>query len=251
MRATRPCRSFPAGRSQPCAHGPTSAQHPCRGPAFESYAARWPGASLGVALGYAGVIALDVDTEDASQLAAICGAVPPSPAAKTGAKGFTAFHRAPPGAIIPSRHYTEALKRCIADLLSAGTQTVLPPSPHPAGHAYRWLTAATLLTVPAHDLPLAPADIAERLDTALAPWMPRRQFEAVHTLRASPPEGLDLRRFTSFARLVWRAGRASWRQPPRGRAKQRAVRPGGRARQIRAPWGAFPQRDRDSGNRRV
>ena len=49
---------------------------------IQSYAARWPGASLGLALGYAGVIALDVDTEDASQLAAICGAVPPSPVVK-------------------------------------------------------------------------------------------------------------------------------------------------------------------------
>ena len=75
---------------------------------IQSYAARWPGASLGLALGYAGVIALDVDTEDASQLAAICGAVPPSPVAKAGAKGFTAFYRVPPGAIIPSRHYADA-----------------------------------------------------------------------------------------------------------------------------------------------
>ena len=73
---------------------------------IQSYGARWPGASLGVALGYAGVIALDVDTEDACQLAAICEAVPPSPVVKAGAKGFTAFYRVPPGAIVPSRHYT-------------------------------------------------------------------------------------------------------------------------------------------------
>jgi len=151
---------------------------------IRSYAARWPGASLGVALGYAGVIALDVDTEDASQLAAICGAVPPSPVVKAGAKGFTAFYRVPPGAIVPSRHYAGVAKRGIADLLSAGTQTVLPPSPHPAGHAYRWLTPDTLLTVRAPGLPEVPADIAARLETALAPWMPRRQFEGVHTLRA-------------------------------------------------------------------
>ncbi len=167
---------------------------------IQSYAARWPGASLGLALGYAGVIALDVDTEDASQLAAICGAVPPSPVVKAGAKGFTAFYRVPPGAIVPSRHYADAAKRGIADLLSAGTQTVLPPSPHPAGHPYRWLTPDTLLTVRAPGLPEVPADIAARLETALAPWMPRRQFEGTHTLRASPPEGLELRRLTSFAK---------------------------------------------------
>jgi hypothetical protein len=43
-----------------------------------------PRASLGVMLGYAGVIAPDVDTEDTVQLAAICAAVPASPVAKAG-----------------------------------------------------------------------------------------------------------------------------------------------------------------------
>ena len=140
---------------------------------IQSYGARWLGASLGVALGFAGVIALDVDTEDASQLAAVCGAAPPPPLAKSDAKGFTAFYRAPPGAITPS--------------------------PHPAGDAYRWLTPDTL-TVPAHDLSQAPADITGRLDTALAPWLPRRQFEGVHALRNSPPEGFELRQLPAFAK---------------------------------------------------
>ena len=31
---------------------------------IQGYGARWPRASLGVALGFAGVVALDVDTED-------------------------------------------------------------------------------------------------------------------------------------------------------------------------------------------
>ncbi len=173
---------------------------PMTRPRIRSYGARWPRASLGVALGYAGVVALDVDTEDASQLAAIREAVPPSPVAKTGAKGFTAFYRAAPGVSIPSRHYAASRKCGIADLLSTGTQTVLPPSPHPAGHVYRWLTADTLLSVPAHELPRAPADIAGRLETALAPWLPRRQFEGAQALRTCPPEGHELRRLTAFAK---------------------------------------------------
>ena len=49
-----------------------------------------------MALGYPGVVALDVDTEDASQLAAIRAAVPASPVAKAGPKGFTAFYWAVP-----------------------------------------------------------------------------------------------------------------------------------------------------------
>ncbi len=166
---------------------------------IQSYGARWPRASLGLALGYAGVIALDVDTEDAAQLAAICAVVPASPVAKTGAKGWAAFYRAAPGASIPSRHFAAGRKQGICDLLSLGTQTVLPPSPHPAGIAYRWLTPDTLLTVRACDLPEAPTDIAERLETALAPWMPRPQFQVPHTPRTGAPEGSERRRLIAFA----------------------------------------------------
>jgi hypothetical protein len=172
---------------------------PMAPPRLRSYGARWPRASLGVALGYAGVIALDVDTEDPEQLAAISGALPASPVSKAGAKGFTAFYRAVPGACIRSRHYVGTRKRGIADLLSVGTQTVLPPSPHPSGYVYRWLTADTLLSVPANELPQAPADIAERLETALASWMPRRLFVGAQILRTRPPERHELRRLNAFA----------------------------------------------------
>ncbi len=167
---------------------------------IQDYGARWPRASLGVALGYAGVIALDVDTEDAAQLAAIRAAVPASPVAKAGRKGFTAFYRASSGAGIASRHFAAGRKQGICDLLSTGTQTVLPPSPHPAGHAYRWLTADTLLTVRARELPEAPADLAGRLENALAPWMAQRQFNASHEQRNCPPAGHERRRLTAFAK---------------------------------------------------
>jgi hypothetical protein len=69
------------------------------------------------------VIALDVDTEDASQLAAIRETLPPSAVLKAGAKGFTAFYRAAAGSTIPSRHYAAGRKQGICDLLSTGTQT--------------------------------------------------------------------------------------------------------------------------------
>ena len=167
---------------------------------IQDYGARWPRASLGVALGFAGVVALDVDTEDAAQLAAIRAAVPASPVAKAGAKGFTAFYRAAPGAVIPSRHFAAGRKQPICDLLSTGTQTVLPPSPHPAGPAYRWLTVDTLLTIPARELPEAPADLAGCLEDALARWMPRPRFDASNERRTTPPAGHELRRLTAFAK---------------------------------------------------
>lgn len=183
---------------------------------IKGYGARWPRASLGVALGYAGVIALDVDTEDAAQLAAICAAVPASPVAKAGRKGFTAFYRAAPGAVISSRHYAAGRKQGICDLLSTGTQTVLPPSPHPAGLAYRWLTIDTLLTVPARELPEAPADIAGRLEDALAPWMPRPRFDASYERRTTPLAGHERRRLAAFAKSALAAWAARLAETPEG-----------------------------------
>jgi len=166
-----------------------------------AYAARWPLAGLGVALGFNGVIAIDVDTEVAAHIAAICAVVPPSPAAKAGAKGWTSFYRAPDGASLSVRHYTDAQGRGILDLLGAGAQTVIPPSRHPAGRAYRWLTPETLFTVPAVELPELPPDIAARLDEALAPWRQHREFRP-GTACQSPPEGFERRRLTAFARAA-------------------------------------------------
>ena len=167
---------------------------------IRAYGTRYPTMGLAVALGYNGVLALDVDTENPSQVNAICAALPPSPVAKAGAKGFTAFYRAAPGASIPSRHYADARKCGIADLLSVGAGTVLPPSMHPAGCAYRWLTPATLLSVSAHELPEVPADIGTRLEQVLAPWMAKREFKAAYGPRATPPAEQELRRIAAFAR---------------------------------------------------
>ena len=193
---------------------------------IQDYGARWPRASLGVALGFAGVVALDVDTEDAAQLAAIRAAVPASPVAKAGAKGFTAFYRAAPGAVVPSRHFAAGRKQGICDLLSTGTQTVLPPSPHPAGHAYRWLTPDTLLTVPARELPEAPADLAGRLEDALAPWRPRLRFDASYELRNGPRPDMNGGGSLRSPRLDWHARRASWHLPLRAAGTTRC-----------SPWG--------------
>ncbi len=93
---------------------------------------------------------------------------------------------------------------------------MLPPSPHPAGHAYRWLTVDTLLTVQARELPEAPADIAGRLESALAPWMPRRQFNASYELRAAPPAGHERRRLTAFAKSALSAWTARLAETPEG-----------------------------------
>jgi hypothetical protein len=174
---------------------------------IRDYSERRPAAGLGVALGFGGVLAIDVDTVDDDKVAAICAIVPPSPVAKTGAKGWTAFYRA--SAPMASRHYADAQRRGILDLLGVGTQTVLPPSPHPNGFGYRWTTPDTLLTVPACQLPEIPADIAEQLREALAPWCVRPAAPAEIAVRTGPaPEGLERRRLEAAARaaLMRKAG---------------------------------------------
>ena len=197
---------------------------------IRSYAERWPEAGLGVALGYNGVLALDIDTIDGRQIEAVCSTLPASPVAKMGQKGFTRYYRAPAGMTVPLRHFAG-----ICDLVSIGGATVLPPSIHPNGRPYRWLTEATLLDIPAADLPEAPGDIAERLAAALEPWLPQRKFD-IPEQRTAPPEGSELRRLIAFAKSGLARRARELADTGEGAEKQHAVRPGGRARQVRAPW---------------
>lgn len=183
---------------------------------IQDYGERRPMAGLGVALGYGGVVAVDVDTVDPEQLAAIRATLPPSivsgsanHVAKTGAKGWTAFYRA--SSPMASRHYAG-----IVDLLGVGTQTVLPPSPHPDGFLYRWTTADTLLTVPARQLPEIPADIAEQLEAALAPWCTRPVVPDIKSRTGAPPAGLERKRLEASARAALARKAAALAQTGKG-----------------------------------
>jgi hypothetical protein len=83
---------------------------------------------------------------------------------KTGRRGLTVF-ACDPSSTIRTRHYSG-----LADVLALGSQTVLPPTLHPAGVLYRWTTTATLLDLPIAALPVIAADLADKLASALAPW---------------------------------------------------------------------------------
>lgn len=57
------------------------------------------------------------------------------------------------------------------DIIGYGKQTVLPPSMHPNGMRYEWLTELRLGTsVDDYDLPVCPPDLCERITRALAPF---------------------------------------------------------------------------------
>lgn len=120
---------------------------------------------VGVALGFNGLIAIDIDTDDAEVMAAIRGVQPTKAVAKHGRRGVTLFGREPSGSI-RTRHFAG-----IADILGAGAQTVLPPTQHPAGVVYSWTSAETLLDTPIGNLPVIAPDIADQIADVLSPWM--------------------------------------------------------------------------------
>ncbi len=137
--------------------------------------ARSPSAyGVGVALGFNGLIAIDIDSDDAAITAAVREVLPFSfTVTKRGQRGRTVFWRDPSGSI-STRHFPG-----IVDVLAHGSQTVVPPTPHPeTGLLYYWTTDATLLDASIARLPIIASDIADRLATALAPWIEKTQRPA-------------------------------------------------------------------------
>lgn len=113
----------------------------------------------GLACGPAsGILAVDIDSDDAKVLAA----APLSPVRKRGKKGETRFFRYDPK--VPSCKVAG-----IIDILGLGRQTLLPPTTHPEGMAYTWLTPDTLENFDVKDLPFfTEKDLAD-LRQALEP----------------------------------------------------------------------------------
>lgn len=126
--------------------------------------------NIGLALGPAsGVCAVDIDTDDTEWLKKIEKILPESPVKKRGAKGYTAFYQYNG---LPSKSVRNEEGTAGIDFLSIGKQTVLPPSIHPSGKEYTWVTPSTLLTFPKGKLP----ELSETvLDQLLALFRPRVQ----------------------------------------------------------------------------
>ena len=93
---------------------------------------------VGLALGYRGVIGIDVDTDDSEQIRAVISVLPPIRAAKRGRRGFTVFFQDPTGIV-------QTARLRLVEILARGTQTVMPPSVHPdTGQPYLWLDPEAL-----------------------------------------------------------------------------------------------------------
>ena len=149
---------------------------------------RWPDAGVCVALGHAGLIAIDIDTDDPELCAALAAVIPESPIMKRGQKGFTAFYTGPE--TIKSAAFNVNNQR-VVDLLAHGKQTVVPPTVHPdTNKPYQWIGDTLESTTPDR-LPTLPADIAERIAEALQPF----GYAPTHTPR---PQG------EGYGHSIWR-----------------------------------------------
>ena len=139
----------------------------CERHADEKTYLKWmgqPNQGIGVCLGNASkLLALDFDDDINGLHDAIKSIVPDSPVKKVGKKGLTAFYQY-------SGEKTQSLKISkpggsvtVLDILAGGRHTVLPPSPHPEGMAYRWLTERTLENTYSNELPAIDPAIMARV----------------------------------------------------------------------------------------
>lgn len=143
----------------------------------------WPEAGIGVVLGKTSrIVALDKDYDlPAGGDDALNAIIPYSPVAKKGQKGWTKFYRYNGE---PSRSFDAAGHR-VLDVLSDGRQTVVPPTAHPSGCNYVWLTEETLDNILSVDeLPLLPDDFMEQVERVLAPYQTEQDRQYLKTARA-------------------------------------------------------------------
>ena len=125
----------------------------------------YPDGNIGLVLGpQAGVLVIDIDSEDTEVVGAILDVLDPfpSPWRRIGKKGMALAHR---WNGIPTFRIKDHDNTTLVELLSAGTQVVLPPSIHPdTGRPYE---ANTNLFEVVGSLTSLPEDAEQRLRSRL------------------------------------------------------------------------------------
>ena len=163
----------------------------------------WPHCGVGVVLGpLSGLVVLDVDTDDPQIIAAIEAVTPPSWCRKRGSKGYAAFYQYSGETNGRFNAEVNGQTSRVVDLLSAGTQTVIPPSIHPNGDLYDWLTPFQLQEIQLDELPTLPPGYHDMLTAALKPWRGTAR-QSTHT---GPIEVIEETTLGDFDHAeIWRA----------------------------------------------
>ena len=142
---------------------------------------QYPESGIGVVLGrVSNLIGVDKDydlSKDGED--ALSAIIPYTPIAKKGQKGWTKFYQ------------YNGEKSCsfdvngarVLDILSDGRQTVIPPTVHPSGCSYIWITEDTLDSIlSTNELPKLPDDFLEQVARVLAPY--QTQDDVKHQTKA-------------------------------------------------------------------
>jgi len=144
--------------------------------------------NLDLACGKAsGVIALDLDCTDQRILDVILPILPQSPVVKKGSKGETRFFKF-------TGEQTESLKfngEMVVEILSSNKKTTLPPSRHPNGLNYVWLSEETLLTINKTDLPILPPALFAHLGSVLRTKFPDIVQESLGKIKSGRNDELS------------------------------------------------------------
>lgn len=95
----------------------------------EIWLATFPNGNIGMPMGPAsGLVAIDIDTDDPKVLEVIDGILPPSPWERVGKKGSVRIYRY---SVEQTTRIKDANGSTLVEILSQGSQIVLPPSIHP------------------------------------------------------------------------------------------------------------------------
>ena len=152
---------------------------------------KWPDAGIGIVLGpLSNLTCLDKDYDipnggnDALQ-----AIIPYSQIAKKGEKGWTRFYQ------------FNGERSCsfdvggarVLDVLADGRQTVVPPTMHPCGCSYVWITEESLDGIlSTNELPKLPDDFLEQVARVLAPYQTVVDIQHQKTTHAAKDDSIQI-----------------------------------------------------------